>query len=288
MHSHTWAHVPCTHTQECTHTHTDPTRGGGVGKQVLDISQLRGDVRPSGGWHKMSCKTSSTTVPTSTPPHTSAAWPKQTKSTGRPDFVWVICVSRSAWDDQLTNQKAILHNQPEIERKNNEWMKNFNRSPWLSAADWRNTHTHVNRAHSLTYLVTTTLCEVLAQLLFFCACWVYLCFRNPPNSDRDYRIFNVRTWSFLCMYTHSGRTHRQRDSIVLTQKHSFSCAPDGIRTSVLFESDALPTKPPQESSNHAWELKASIYFIDIIHWLDLLSREECEATRRGAYTTVCK
>ena len=32
------------------------------------------------------------------------------------------------------------------------------------------------------------------------ACWVFSCFRNPPNSDMDHRIFNVRrpTWSFLC------------------------------------------------------------------------------------------
>ena len=26
-----------------------------------------------------------------------------------------------------------------------------------------------------------------------CACWVFSCFRNPPNSDMDYMIFNVRT-----------------------------------------------------------------------------------------------
>ena len=25
------------------------------------------------------------------------------------------------------------------------------------------------------------------------ACFVFLCFCNPPNSDMDYRIFNVRT-----------------------------------------------------------------------------------------------
>ena len=25
------------------------------------------------------------------------------------------------------------------------------------------------------------------------ACWVFSCFRNPSNSDMDYRIFNVRT-----------------------------------------------------------------------------------------------
>ena len=27
----------------------------------------------------------------------------------------------------------------------------------------------------------------------YSACWVFLCFLNPPNFDMDYRIFNVRT-----------------------------------------------------------------------------------------------
>ena len=27
----------------------------------------------------------------------------------------------------------------------------------------------------------------------YCACWMFKCFHNPPNSDMDYRIFNVRT-----------------------------------------------------------------------------------------------
>ena len=26
----------------------------------------------------------------------------------------------------------------------------------------------------------------------YCACWVSLCSHNPPNSDMDYGIFNVR------------------------------------------------------------------------------------------------
>ncbi|KAK7107859.1 hypothetical protein V1264_015701 [Littorina saxatilis] len=33
------------------------------------------------------------------------------------------------------------------------------------------------------------------------ACWVFSCFYNPPNSDMDYRIFFVRTWSCACVYT---------------------------------------------------------------------------------------
>ena len=29
-------------------------------------------------------------------------------------------------------------------------------------------------------------------------------FHNPPNSDIDYRIFNMHMWSFLHVYTHAG------------------------------------------------------------------------------------
>ena len=44
--------------------------------------------------------------------------------------------------------------------------------------------------------------------------WVFSCFRNPPNFDMDYRIFNVLTWSFYMIilkhdYTHRGWAHQQ-------------------------------------------------------------------------------
>ena len=47
--------------------------------------------------------------------------------------------------------------------------------------------------------VSTTWCEAPAQLFSSRACWLVSCFRNPPSSDMDYRICNVRklTWSFL-------------------------------------------------------------------------------------------
>ena len=61
-----------------------------------------------------------------------------------------------------------------------------------SAANWLNTH-------SFTHTLTITWCEAPAQLLFFSACWVFSCLCNPPDSDMDYRIFNVRMWSFLCV-----------------------------------------------------------------------------------------
>ena len=39
------------------------------------------------------------------------------------------------------------------------------------------------------------------------ACWVFSCFRIPPNCDMDYRIFNVRTWSCLCVRIHMVVEH---------------------------------------------------------------------------------
>ena len=65
-----------------------------------------------------------------------------------------------------------------------------------SAANWRNKHTGSHAfTHTLTstQLVTTKWCEAPAQLLVFSACWVFSRVRNPPNSDMDYRIFNLGT-----------------------------------------------------------------------------------------------
>ena len=49
------------------------------------------------------------------------------------------------------------------------------------------------------------------------ACWVCLCCHNPPNSDMDYRIFNVRTnvKACDCMQMHANAIvgvygHRKR------------------------------------------------------------------------------
>ena len=82
-----------------------------------------------------------------------------------------------------------------------------------SAANCRNIHTHMDLTHDLTHFtVTTTWCEAPAQLLFFSACWVFSCFCNPPNSDMDYRVFIMRTWSFLCVRAHTGVGHTDSKS----------------------------------------------------------------------------
>ena len=98
-----------------------------------------------------------------------------------------------------------------------------------------------------------------------CMLVIFMCFHNPPNSDMDYRIFNVRACIVFRMrvYTHGGWEHRQRISTTfLTRKNSQirkktnSCSPDGIRTFVLLdlESDALPTEPSGFEPSSFWTL----------------------------------
>ena len=126
-------------------------------------------------------------------------------------------------------------------------MKNFIR---------RDSHGHHGSKHAFTHTLTTTQlqpttwCEATAQLLFFSACSLFSCFRNPPNSDLDYRIFIVRTWSFLCVRVHTGGwAHRQRVStIYLTRKNSqmFIVLLTGFEPSSFgSESDDLLIKPPR-------------------------------------------
>ena len=92
-------------------------------------------------------------------------------------------------------------------------------------------HAYSHGSHAFTHTLISTWLQPrgakrLAQLLFFSACWVFSCFRNPPNSDMDYRIFNVRTCSLLCLRIHTrvGHTDTQRVSTTfLTRKNSKKC-----------------------------------------------------------------
>ena len=73
-------------------------------------------------------------------------------------------------------------------------------------------------------------------------CWLFLCFHNPPNSDIDYWIFNMRTWSFVCMRIHTGVGYIDSDSaqpFFHSEKLSFSCAPDRIQALDLWISSPM-------------------------------------------------
>ena len=90
----------------------------------------------------------------------------------------------------------------------------------------------------------------LPSLFFLCA--VFSCFRNPPNSDIDYRIFDVRTRSFLCVSIHTGVGHTDNESTQHFDSEkltNFYWAPDGDRTSGLWISSRCctnwATPPPR-------------------------------------------
>ena len=80
------------------------------------------------------------------------------------------------------------------------------------------------------------LCEAPAQLLLFSTCWVFSCFRNPPNSDMDSVVLAcVRDQSCVHVYTRGlGTPTSQHNSFDSEKLTNCSCAPDGIRPSVLW------------------------------------------------------
>ena len=106
------------------------------------------------------------------------------------------------------------------------------------------------------YLGTATAAARAALPRSTSACWV---FSYPSNSDMDYGIFNVRTWSFLCVRicTGVGHTHRPRVSTTLfTRKNShkvFLCSWRGSNLGSLdLESDALTIEPPLHPIPPRW------------------------------------
>ena len=129
----------------------------------------------------------------------------------------VTCIIvHSDWAYSLTIRLStvLMFTQEEM----NKWRTLIGAVPMItmaqSTSNWHNRHTHMDRTHSLTHLhySKTMLCEAPAQLLLFSACWLFSCFRNPPNSDMECRIFIVHTWSFLCVCIHRGWAHWQRVS----------------------------------------------------------------------------
>ena len=88
------------------------------------------------------------------------------------------------------------------------------------------------------------------------ACWFVARFHNPSNSDKDYRIFNVRTWSFVCVRW----AHRQRvTTTFLTRKNSvFLVLLTGFEPSTFGS--------PVQRSNH-WANTSSQLFIYVLDFV---------------------
>ena len=69
----------------------------------------------------------------------------------------------------------------------------------------------------------------------FFLCAVLSCFHNPPNSDMDYRVFNVRMWSFVWVRIHTGVGHTAfwlRKTLTI-----FSCDPMIDQWSLMVEEE---------------------------------------------------
>ena len=89
------------------------------------------------------------------------------------------------------------------------------------------------------------------QCFCFFLCAVFLCFRNPANSDMDCRIFNVRTFLRVCIHTGVWGTPTTIQHKILTRKNSHRFVLCSGRDSNLWswnplhhEADALPNEPP--------------------------------------------
>ena len=76
---------------------------------------------------------------------------------------------------------------------------------------------------------------------------VFSCFRNPLNSDMNYRNCNVRTdHSYACVYTRGlDWTHRQRVSTTFLIQKQLSQICIVLLAGFELESVALPIEPPR-------------------------------------------
>ena len=97
-------------------------------------------------------------------------------------------------------------------------------------------HTHVNVVLNCLAYVSPHLYVHSCRIVdLFCGC---NCFRNPPNSDMDYRIFNMHTWTFLCVRIHMGfgdiDNEWAQHFLLGKTLTKFSCALHGVRTSGLW------------------------------------------------------
>ena len=55
------------------------------------------------------------------------------------------------------------------------------------------------------------------------ACWVFLCFYSPPNSDMDYGIFNVRTDVNACDCTRGCRDTVRESALKVDSGRKIPC-----------------------------------------------------------------
>ena len=57
----------------------------------------------------------------------------------------------------------------------------------------------------------------------YSSCWVFQFLHNPPNSDMDYRIFNMRTDVHACDCTRNVRTHVRDSALKIDYGRKIPC-----------------------------------------------------------------
>ena len=130
-----------------------------------------------------------------------------------------------------------------------------------SAANWRNTHTHMDRTHSLTHLhqstqFTTTWCEAPAHLLFFSACWV--CMPNGNSKSHSSSAKRLHKLSFVGGYRRTTIHIRNKTCLLLPvtlfEPSNWQMSPvfsTRRRKARLWPSDTMQSNPIQNNPIHA-------------------------------------
>ena len=110
----------------------------------------------------------------------------------------------------------------------------------------------VDRVISLCFILFFFICTVsnfniMKTLTPLMHAGLFWCFHNPPNSDRDYRIFNVSKCSFLHAYAHMGPWFIVKSKVKWTHKSS-SFLHSAIQINIkifkwmtIFKLEQLPT-----------------------------------------------
>ena len=102
----------------------------------------------------------------------------------------------------------------------------------------------------------------------------------------DYRIFNVRMWSFLCVHiTHGGWSHRQQLSTFFSQKNSqmFLVLRVGFELWVFWSwvwcSTNWATQPPHTPLKYILQTVSCLYLRDILTTIVVVHFTAIDAVR---------
>ena len=81
------------------------------------------------------------------------------------------------------------------------------------------------------------------------ACWMFYCFHNPPSSDMDYGIFNVRTDVTACGCTRGCTDAVEESSLKVDSGRKITCrigeSNQQLASPMLYQLNYIPTPRPR-------------------------------------------